>query len=96
MLGKQPSEREQTLDALIDEATDTLALIGPTHEEYDEIIGRIERLNKLKHEDKPERVSRDTLAMVGANLLGVLIIVAYEQKHVFTSKAFGTILRPKN
>lgn len=95
MLGKKPSEREQTLDDLIDEATTMLRMIGPTHEEYDDIIARIERLNKLKLEDKPESVSRDTLAMIGANLLGILIIVAYEQKHVFTSKAFGSILRPK-
>jgi hypothetical protein len=34
--------------------------------------------------------------VVLGNLLGILIIVAYEEKHVITSKAMPLFIRPKN
>jgi hypothetical protein len=74
-----------------------LASIEPGTEEYSNTLSYLERLVKLKAEDKPERISRNTVAVVLGNLAGILLIVAYEQKHVMTSKAFGTILKtPKD
>jgi len=42
-----------------------------------------------------EPISRDTIALIAGNLMGILLIVAYEQKHVITSKGFGQVIRPK-
>jgi hypothetical protein len=33
--------------------------------------------------------------MILGNLMGILVIVAYEQKHVMTSKGFSQLIRPK-
>lgn len=79
------------LDTLIKSILDEMATLSPESDEYDKRLKQLERLYKLKTENRPERVSRDTLYLVGGNLLGVLLIVAYEQKNVVTSKALGWI-----
>lgn len=64
--------------------------------EFSDAMDYLERLNKLKDAEKHlSRFSPDTIAIVLGNLFGILVIVAYEQKHVMTSKAMGFILRAK-
>lgn len=65
-------------------------------QEYAAAISHLEMLHKLKADHGNKRVSADTMAVVVGNLLGILTIVAYEQKHVMTSKAFGFTVKPKN
>lgn len=50
---------------------------------------------KVNEASKPDRVSADTWAMVGANLAGILVIVGYERLNVVTSKALGFIMRSR-
>lgn len=54
-----------------------------------------ERELDLRDEEanKPNRVSADTWAMVGANLAGILLIVGYERVNVIASKAIGFVLK---
>lgn len=60
----------------------------------DESAARFEELNLKRDElNKPDRVKMDTWALVGANLVGILIMVNYERAHVLTSKALGFIGR---
>lgn len=42
-------------------------------------------------DSQPKPVSRDTLVLAGANLLGIILIVGHERAHVVTSKAIGFI-----
>jgi len=42
---------------------------------------------------EPKRISPDTLATIGANLLGIMIIIGHERAHVVTSKALGFIMK---
>lgn len=42
-------------------------------------------------DSQPKPVSRDTLVLAGANLLGIVLIVGHERAHVVTSKAIGFI-----
>lgn len=95
MFSMSKQDNQQALELLLSRVTDAMLTTDPSTEEYAELLGQLERLTKLKAKDKPQRVSRDTLAVIAANLVGILIIVAYEQKHVVTSKAFGNVLKPK-
>lgn len=88
-------KKESKLDEPIDELLRHLAGMEPGSEEYSKTLTHVERLIKLQCEERGERVSMDTLAVVAGNLLGILTIVAYEQKHVMVSKALGLILRSK-
>lgn len=66
----------------------------PPSEEYDKSLDRLERMIRLKKEEKG-KIDPNTLVLVAGNLLGILVIVAYEQKHVMASKAVQFILRPR-
>jgi len=81
------------VDKQIDAVLSEMDVKGVSSEEYPKLMSLLERLNKQKQQEKLPRVSRDTLFMVGGNLLGILLIVAYEQKHVLTSKGLNQLPR---
>lgn len=43
--------------------------------------------------EKPDRVSKETWALIGANLAGIVAVLGYERANVVASKAFGLIFR---
>ena len=72
--------------ALKDEKMRLLTQISetdPTSEKYNVLAERLHQLEDL-HDRK---FSWDTVIHAGAYLLGIGFIIAYEQKHVFASKA---------
>ncbi len=56
-------------------------------------LKEIELQHKVVDMNKPDRLSKDTLALVLANIAGILIIVGYERVNVIASKAIGFIMR---
>jgi len=94
MIGPFRKEEDHSLDAPIDAVLNEIQLYAPDTEEFANILGHLERLYRLKGENNPkDRLSRDTVAIVLGNLAGILVVVAYEQRHVMTSKAFGFTLK---
>jgi hypothetical protein len=92
MLHRKPLE-ETSLDRLIDEMQTEMRQMSFEDKEFQLVLARLKELHKLKDESRPKRVSNDTLALIGANLLGIAIIVGYEHAHVMTSKATGFLKR---
>jgi len=67
---------------------------GPDSPEYPDMLDRLERVTKVRKTTSPMKgVSPDTVAIVAGNLLGILTIVAYEQKHVMVSTAQKFLLK---
>lgn len=64
-------------------------------EEYAAILDRIVKLHKLQAEEKPPRVSPDTLVLAGTNILGIIIILSYERLNIITTKAMSFVQRPR-
>ena len=62
--------------------------------EYNDAMRHFETLMKLKADERRKPVSTDAVVGVVGSLLGILTIVAYEQKHVFNSKGIGFIKKP--
>ena len=58
-------------------------------DEYRLRMEYLERLSALKPEERPKVPSSDAMLQSATTLASVFTIVAYEQKHVLTSKAFG-------
>ena len=83
------------IDDLIADVMREMASMKPYSDDYPEMLSYLERLTKLKGKKTREPVSSDTLALIFGNIAGILIIVAYEQKHVMVSKAFPQLVRPK-
>jgi len=94
MFVMKPKDKTK-LDEAIDHALDELIGFDVTDNEYAKHLAQVERLYSLKQQTKPERVSRDTLAIVLGNLAGIVVIVGHERAHVVTSKALGFILRAR-
>jgi hypothetical protein len=95
MLGLFSNEKIDPLNDQIDAVLVEMQSVGVDSEEYPKLMTLLERLYELKTKDRREPVSRDTVAVIAGNLMGILLIVAYEQKHVMTSKGFSQIIRPK-
>jgi hypothetical protein len=64
--------------------------------EYRAAIEHLEQLMKMKTEERRNRVSADTIAIIAGNVMVALIIVGYERGHVMTSKTMSFVLRPKD
>jgi|APGre2960657373_1045057.scaffolds.fasta_scaffold00981_6 hypothetical protein len=84
-------KKNNKLDIIVGTVYDEMLINTPDTEEFKAQLDNLERLTTLKN--KKEKVSHDTLAIVVGNLLCVLVVVAYENKHVFTSKALGNMLK---
>lgn len=60
--------------------------------EYEDIVGKIERLEKLRR-DKNRWISADVVVPAATNLLGIFAVIKAEQVGVIASKAFSLIKR---
>jgi len=90
---KQPSDT--SLDQLIDEVQLTMRDLPVDTEEFKLAIGRLKELHKLKDATRRQKLSPDTCLIVGANLLGILIITQHEKLDVITSKAAAFVMKPR-
>lgn len=84
-------KKNNKLDIILGSVYDEMLINTPDTEEFKAQMDNLERLTTLK--SKKAKVSPDTLAIVAGNLLCVLVVVMYEQKHVFTSKSLGNMLK---
>jgi hypothetical protein len=87
--------RKSQLDIEIEIKLDELRMNTNDDEEYDKILAQLERLYKMKEKERPNRVSADTWALIGANLLGILIIITHEYTNPITTKAVNFAIKPR-
>ena len=83
------------LDVEIEVKMDELRVIPARDEDYDRVLSQLERLYKMKEKEEPNRVSANTWALIGANLLGIMLIITHEYTTPITTKAISFIIRPR-
>ena len=88
---RAPSQLESAMDRAFTE----LKVHEVNSEEYSKIVDQIISLHKMKEEEKPSPVSKDTLFLIGANLLGIVMIIKHEHVNVITSRAMNLVLKPR-
>lgn len=90
------AEKELTgLELVYDQAVRELLFKQVGSEEYEKTLAQVAKIHGLLKDEKSARVSRDTLAVIGANLLGILMIIRHENINVITSRAMGLITQAK-
>jgi len=90
------ADKELTgLELVYDQAVRELLFKQVGSEEYEKTLTQVSKIHGLLREEKSARVSRDTLAVIGANLLGILMIIKHENVNIITSRAMGLILSPR-
>jgi hypothetical protein len=89
-------EDEKTpVDRQIETVLEKMRQVGVDSEDYGRLMTHLERLTDLKCKGKKNPISSDTIVMVIGNLVGIVLIIAYEQKHVLTSRALNQLPRPR-
>lgn len=83
------------LDNLIDYLQTDMLQVTTSDEEFAKGVDQLTKLYKLKEHDAPKRVSPDTLALIGGNLLGIVLILQYEKVSVVSSKALSFVMKLK-
>lgn len=83
------------LESAIDRALSELESQEVSSEEYAVVLDRIAKLHEIKDKDKPDRVSADNIALISANLLGIILILRHEHVNVITSRAMNLVMKPK-
>lgn len=89
------NEKPVPVDRQIEAVLRKMQEVGVSSDEYPTLLKYLERLHDIRGNEKPDRVKRDTIAIVAGNLLGILLIVFYEQRHVLSSKGFTQIIHPR-
>lgn len=89
------SNQRLLLENAFEKAVRDLGNHETTSEEYAKTLDRVVTLHKMLVEDKPASVSKDTMAVVGANLLGIVLIIKHEFVNVISSRAMSLLIKPK-
>lgn len=89
-----PPTEKSGLDQAIEKVLHEMKSFSSEDDEYAKMVDQLEKLYALKDTEKPDRVSRDTLAIIAANLIGIVLIVGYESKNIVTSKALNFLKVP--
>jgi hypothetical protein len=64
-------------------------------DDYNKTMEAVVKLHKMKEEERIPSVSKDTMLVVAANLLGIILIIKHENVNVITSRALNLILKPR-
>lgn len=99
MFTKKSSTNKDGLTKAIDSLLEEMSDLNGDDPEYAKMADQLTKLYALKEVDhrveSNSRVSMDTLAVVGANLAGILMIVGHERANVVTSKALNLLMKLK-
>jgi hypothetical protein len=94
-MSKTPDTTSPKVTAALNKALLELENYPAHSKEYAEIVKQIVELHKLHAHKRDYLVSPDTLVTVGANLLGIVAILSFEQTRVIATKALGFVAKVK-
>jgi len=63
--------------------------------EYELLLGRLEKLQRIRKDESPDNFSSDMLLMAATNLIGIFAILQHEKLNVITSKALSFVMRTR-
>ena len=82
------------LELAFDRAVRDLKNYDIGSEEYERTLDRAIKLHKMLSEERSSYVSKDTMAVIAANLLGLIIIVKHEYANVISARAMNWLIKP--
>lgn len=88
------SEAFSPLELAVNRAVLRLSAHEIGSEEYLATISSLEKLHKMKEAEKPSSISKDTMLVVAANILGIILIISHERVNVVSTRAIGLLLKP--
>ena len=92
---KEKPKHQRMLESELDRVLVRLRTEMPNSEDYTKALSLVERLHDMLDKDDPEVVSKNTLLVVGGNLLGIILILKHEHLNPITSKALSFVIRTR-
>jgi len=97
MFKKSPKEKS-VLDKAIDEMIREMTALPGDSKAYKKLLDRLTELYALRKIDAdielPKAWRPEFVVPAVASIVGIVVIVGYEQMHVVTSKALSFIMKP--
>jgi hypothetical protein len=84
-------KKETKYDREIDRALKKLGDTTIGSEDYDTILEQVSKLHEMKQEEKPNRISPDTMLQIAGTLVSIWRITSYERENVIRSTALGFV-----
>jgi hypothetical protein len=88
--------RRSELEEVKAQVVAEMRTLDVTSDEWKRNFEHLEKLTILEATEARNKVSPDTMAVVAANLAGIIVIVGYEHAHVLASRALTFLLRTKH
>lgn len=95
MFKRKPAEPSQLDKEIADVHAQLADCLTAEGDDYQTILDKLERLYKIKAEERPDRVKRDTMLLVAGNVVVTAMVVGHERAHVITSKALTFIQKAR-
>jgi hypothetical protein len=93
---KRQATDQKTLQDVIDDTIDQMSALDKASEEFETLLLKLERIQKIKSSDKTfQKISPEVWVTVGAGLLTTLLVINAEHVGIITSKAFSFVPKPK-
>jgi predicted unusual protein kinase regulating ubiquinone biosynthesis (AarF/ABC1/UbiB family) len=84
-----PEKSKKTLDQEIERVLNDMEQYPVGSNEYRQAADNLKVLCEARGVKSPRTLSTDTIVSAAVNILGILLVLNYEQLHVITSKALG-------
>lgn len=91
MLNTKPNKR--TISDEVDRIVNELATMQADTQEYEAKVKQLRVLCEARSMRADRLINTETLVTAGVNILGILLILNYENLHVVSSKALGFVLK---
>lgn len=76
-----------SLDSEIERVLSLMKGLEPNSKEYTDMVATLAKLHALKVAETPKRVSKDTVAIIIANLVGIVLVLHYEKTQIIPKTA---------
>lgn len=86
-------DKRTKLEKEIDNLLNEMDYQDKSSDEYAKNVRHLYRLYDARNKEKPRSVSPDTVLLVAANLLGIVLILKYEQLNTITSRAINFVFK---
>lgn len=91
MFLKKSESEDAQLNETIDVVLSEMRGFDAHSDEYAQMVNQLTKLYALKV--KPDRISKDTVAIICGNLVGIVLIIGYERTNIVTSKALNFLIK---
>ena len=91
---KSKNDNSLEINEAIERILNQMQYVEVDSEEYGTMVSRLDKLYAMKNASK-NQLSKDAIWTIGANILGIILILGHERAHVVTSKALSFIVKPK-